>query len=120
MTEPNNENTILNNIHNTSNELLVLLNKITDAKMKIKHNIKTLDNNYFVEKTNAFEKFNDLIDDQGINQLTYLLDKLCKDVKDELDTKCSNHEFIEDSTDVGLDQTINFSYCKKCHLSKKQ
>jgi len=119
MTEPNNENTILNNIHNTSNELLVLLNKIKTVKTKIKHNIKSLDNNYFVEKSDAFEQFNDLIDDQGINQLTYLLDKLCKDVKDELDTKCSDHDFIEDSTDVGLDQIVYFCYCKNCRVSKK-
>jgi hypothetical protein len=120
MTENNNENTILNKIHNTSNELFILLNKIKAVKTEIKRNIGTLDNNYFVEKTDAFNKFNELIDDEGINQLTYLLDKLCKDVSKELDTKCSDHEFIDDSTDIGLDQTINFCYCKKCHLSKKQ
>lgn len=120
MSETNNENTILNKIHSTSTELLILLNKIKNVKIEIKHNIEALDTNYFVEKTDAFNKFNDLIDDEGIGQLTYLLDTLCNDVNDELDSKCSDHEFIDDSTDIGLDQTINFCYCKKCHLSKKQ
>ena len=39
MTELNREDDILNNIHNTSNELLVLLNKIKAVKTEIKHNI---------------------------------------------------------------------------------
>ena len=53
--------TILNKIHNTSNELFILLNKIKAVKTEIKRNIGTLDNNYFVEKTDAFNKFNELI-----------------------------------------------------------
>jgi hypothetical protein len=120
MTEHNGENKILNKIHKTNSDLLVLLDKIKDAKKEIQADIEKLDNNYFVEKTDAFERFNDIIDDQGIYQLTILINLLNSDIKYELDSKCSDHEFIEDSTDIGLDQTINFSYCKKCHLSKKQ
>ena len=120
MTELNREDDILNNIHNTSHELLVLLNKIKAVKTEIKHNIEKLDNNYFVEKTDAFNKFNELIDDEGVDQLTYLLDKLCKDVKDELDTKCSDHEFMDDSADIGYDEIAYFCYCKNCHVSKKR
>ena len=119
MTEHTNENIILNKIHSTSNELLILLNKISAAKREIKSNIEMLDNNYFVEKTDAFTQFNDIIDDQGIYQLTILINQLNSDIKYELETKCSEHEFMDDSADIGLDQTVYFCYCKKCHMSKK-
>jgi hypothetical protein len=119
MNESNNENTILNKIHKTNSDLLVLLNKIKDAKREIQADIEKLDNNYFVEKTDVFEQFNDIIDDQGIYQLTILINLLSSDIKHELDTKCSDHEFIDDSADIGLDQTVYFCYCKRCHMSKK-
>jgi len=119
MTETNNENKILNKIHNTSQDLLLLLNKIKDAKREIQTDIEKLDNNYFIEKTDAFDKFNDIFDDQGVNQLTYFIDKLCNDVTEELDHKCSDHEFIDDLADIGFDKTVNICYCKNCHLSKK-
>jgi len=116
MSETNNENTILNK---TNSDLLVLLNKIKDSKKEIQADIEKLDNNYFVEKTDAFESFNDIIDDQGIYQLTILINLLNSDIKYELETKCSDHEFIDDSADIGLDKTVYFCYCKKCNLSKK-
>ena len=119
MTEPITEDIILNKIQNASAILLSLLNQIKDAKKDIKTDIEILDNNYFVEKTGVFEKFNEILDDQGIKELTNLVDKLCEDIKDELETKCSDHDFIDDSADIGFDKTLNFSYCKYCHLSKK-
>ena len=119
MTEPINEDIILNKIYNASAILLTLLHQIKDAKRDIKTDIERLDNNYFVEKTDALERFNEILDDQGIDQLTNIVDKLYEEVKDELTTKCSEHEFIEDSADIGFDKVLNFSYCRHCHLSKK-
>lgn len=115
----NNENIILNKIYNTSNDLLNVFNKLKILKQEIKQDVNILNNNYFVEKTDSYEKFDELIDDEGIKQLTFLLDKLCKEVKEDLDTKCSEHEFIDDSADIGFDQSINICYCRHCHLSKK-
>ena len=53
-----NEQTILNNIHETTNKLLMLLNEIRESKQKIANDIENLDNNYFIEKTDISDKFN--------------------------------------------------------------
>jgi hypothetical protein len=114
-----NENIILNQIYSASNELLLLLNKIKSVKKNVESAVKDLDNNYFIEKSDAFDNFNDIFNDHGINDLISVIDKLCEDVQDEIETKCSEHEFIDDLADTGYDNWVSICYCKNCHLSKK-
>jgi hypothetical protein len=114
-----NEDEILNKIHSTSNELLLLLKKLKGVKKELETAVNDLDNNYFIEKSDAFDQFNDIFNDQGTNDLISVIDKLCKDVQDENDNKCSEHEFIWDLADTGYDNWVSICYCTKCHLSKK-
>jgi len=114
-----NEEEILNKIHSISNELLLLLKKLKGVKKELETDVKDLDNNYFIEKSDAFDQFNDIFNDHGTNDLISIIDKLCEDIQDENDNKCSEHEFIWDLADTGYDNWVSFCYCTKCHLSKK-
>jgi hypothetical protein len=114
-----NEEEILHKIHSASNELLLLLKKVKCVKKEVEVAVKDLDNNYFIEKSDAFDKFNDIFDDHGTNDLISVIGKFCEDVQDEIDSKCSEHEFIDDLADTGYDNWVSICYCKKCYLSKK-
>jgi uncharacterized protein (DUF2164 family) len=114
-----NEEEILNKIHSASNELILLLNKLKSVKVEVEAAVKDLDHNYFIEKSDSFDKFNDIFNDQGINDLISVVDKLCEDVKEDLERTCSEHEFIWDLADTGYDNWVSICYCKNCHLSKK-
>ena len=114
-----NEEEILNKIHSASNELLLLLNKIKSVKKIVEAEVKDLDNNYFIEKSDAFDKFNDIFNEHGINDLISVIDKFCEDVQEDLESMCLEHEFIWDHADTGYDNWVSFCYCKNCHLSKK-
>ena len=113
------EDKILIRMQDASKELQTLLNKLLAIKKEIDVSLNTLDNNYFVEKTDALENFNEILNVQGIEHLSQFIDEFCEPVKEELDTKCSTHEFIDDVVDFGLDSSASISYCKHCHLSKK-
>ena len=114
-----NEEEILNKIHSVSNELLLLLKKLKGVKKEIETEVKDLDNNYFIEKSDAFDQFNDIFNDHGTNDLISIINKLCEDIQYENDNKCSEHEFIDDLADTGYDNWVSICYCKNCHLSKK-
>ena len=113
------EDKILIRMQDASKELQTLLNKLLAIKKEIDVSLNTLDNNYFVEKTDALENFNEIFNVQGIEHLSQFIDEFCEQVKEELDTKCSTHEFIDDVVDFGLDSPASISYCKHCHVSKK-
>lgn len=113
------EDIILNQIYSASNELLLLLNKIKSVKKDVESAVKNLDNNYFIEKSDAFDKFNDIFSDYGINDLISVVDKFCEDVQEDIDNQCLEHEFIDDLADTGYDNWVSICYCKNCHLSKK-
>lgn len=118
-TNENNENNILEVMHVAASDLLTMLNNIRILKQLVAKDIEKLDNNYFVEKTDAFEKFNEIFDNDALNDLTSVIDTFCENVKEELETKCSNHEYIDDYVDSGFDKVIQICYCKKCLLSKR-
>lgn len=113
------ENIILIRMQDASKELQTLLNKLLVIRQEIDVSLNALDNNYFVEKTDALENFIEIFNVQGIEHLSQFIDKFCEQVKEELDTKCSTHDFIDDVVDFGLDSSASISYCKHCHLSKK-
>ena len=113
------EDKILIRMQDASKELQILLNKLLVIKKEIDVSLNALDNNYFVEKTDALENFNEIFNVQGIEHLSDFIDKFCEQVKEELDTKCSEHDFIDDVVDFGLDSSASISYCKYCHVSKK-
>ena len=119
MTETINEDAILIRMQEASREFQLLLKTLIVIKKEIDASVDALDNNYFVEKTDTFKKFSDIFNDQGIDQLSSYIDEFCMDVKDELANKCSAHEFVDDSADVGLDGVVYFSYCKHCDMTKK-
>ena len=119
MTETINEDAILIRMQEASREFQSLLKKLIVIRKEIDASVDALDNNYFVEKTDIFKKFSDIFNDQGIDQLSSYIDQFCMDINDELATKCSNHEFVDDSADVGYEDTVYFSYCKNCHMTKK-
>lgn len=113
-----NEHTILNNIHETTNKLLIMLNEIRESKQKIANDVKNLDNNFFIEKTDIFDKFNDLFDDYTLNGFVEEIDIYCKDIRETMDNICLNHEYIEDYIDINIDKDQKIWYCKKCHVSQ--
>jgi hypothetical protein len=113
------EDIILNQLYSASNELLLVLNKLKRVKKDVESAVKNLDNNYFIEKSDAFDNFNEIFNDHGTNDLISVINKFCEDVQDEIETKCSEHEFIDDLADTGYDNWVSICYCKNCHLSKK-
>jgi len=117
--EPTNENNILEVMHLAASDLLTMLNNIRILKQLVAKDVEKLDNNYFIEKTDAFEQFNEIFDNDALNDLTSVLDTFCENVKEELETKCLDHEYIDDYVDSGFDNVLQICYCKKCLLSKK-
>lgn len=115
-----NEQTILNDIYDATNKLLVMLNEIKRSKQTIANDVKTLDNNYFIEKTDILDKFNDLFDDYTLNGFVEEIDIFCKDIREKMDNVCLNHEYIEDYIDISIDKDQKIWYCKKCHVSQSE
>ena len=81
------EDKILIRMQDASKELQTLLNKLLVIRQEIDVSLNALDNNYFVEKTDALENFIEIFNVQGIEHLSHFIDKFCEQVKEELDTK---------------------------------
>lgn len=115
-----NEQTILNKIQETTYKFLVMLNEIKRSKQTITNDVKMINNNYFIEKTDIFYKFNDLFDDYTLNGFIEEIDLYCKNIKETMDNVCLNHEYIEDYIDISIDKDQKIRYCKKCHVSQSE
>jgi hypothetical protein len=97
-----------------------LLTQIKGLKTSIAKDIDlNMDNNYFIEKTDVYDKFNALFDDQSIENLLSIIDPLVEELARERDRVCENHEYIKDSIEDGPEKSKTIYYCRVCHVSRK-
>lgn len=114
-----NEKSILLKIHKTTTKMITLLQEIKHNKLEIQKDINNLDNNYFVEKTFTMERFNEIFDNNALNDLSSVLEIFCENINQEMDIICLDHEYVSDHIDIGIDKVKKIWYCNKCHASKK-
>jgi hypothetical protein len=99
---------------------LNLLIQIKEIKAEIAKDIDlNMDNNYFIEHPSINFQFNDIFDDQSIENLIGIMNPFTKKIVEETEKMCSQHEYIRDSIDIGSDESKTIYYCKHCHVSKK-
>ena len=118
------EEEILLNIDETITELL---NNIENAVAKItdiQFNIQALNNNYFAEDSNNISKrlAKIVTSDYSLLDIHEQLTTLKTSVAANLEKISNNrhtHEWIEDTIDVSLDQSMTICYCRKCEISKQ-
>ena len=114
------ERDILYKMKMTTTIFLNLLKQIKKTKIEIANDIEyIMDNNYFIEKTDVYDKFNALFDDQSIDNLLSIIDPLVEELARERDRVCENHEYIDDSIDDGPEKSKTIYYCRVCHVSRK-
>jgi hypothetical protein len=118
------EEEILLNIDETITELL---NNIENAVAKItdiQFNIQALNNNYFAEDSNNISKrlAKIVTSDYSLldihDQLTTLKTSVAANLE-KISNNRHTHEWIEDTIDVSLDQSMTICYCRKCEISKQ-
>ena len=114
------ETEILYKMEKTTSMFLKLLYQIKSMKSEIINDIDlNMDNNYFIERPSIINQFNDIFDDQSIDNLIGIIDPFIKEILEEGEKLCSQHEYVKDSIDIGSDESKTIYYCKHCHVSRK-
>jgi archaellum component FlaC len=112
---------ILNDIYsNICNDIQHIESSKKDI-LRIKDNIKKLDNNYFETKctSSLLSEYISMFDSVEIcDEVINNLDTLRLFIKNKLNNIC-NHEWIHDTVDLKPDMSLNICYCVKCEVSKK-
>ena len=62
------------------------------------------------------EYLRDFLDDYNNKKIE--IANLKKQINDQL-LACCDHEFVKDTIDYGLDNTLNIEYCVKCECNKE-
>jgi hypothetical protein len=118
------EEAILTNINNTITEFLNNIENTVAKITDIQFNIQALNNNYFVEDRNHISKrlAEIVTSNYSLLDIHDQLTKLKASTEFNLEKIANNrhtHEWIEDTIDVSLDQSMTICYCRKCEISKK-
>ena len=67
----------------------------------------------------TMERFNEIFDNNALNDLSSVLEIFCENINEEMDIICLDHEYVSDHIDIGIDKVKKIWYCNKCHASKK-
>ena len=116
-----NEIDILLNIYK---DLICNIENIKSSKSrndKIKDNINLLDNNFFDNNCNddLFNQYVNIFDNTELyNGLITNLETLTNYIHSHIKNTC-DHEWINDSIDIGPDRSQDICYCVKCEVTKK-
>lgn len=113
------ERDILNKMKISTEMFLNSLKHINEIKAEIIQDIKKTDNNYFNEHSHFFEQYDTIFDEASIASLTSIINPFIDNITTEQTKMCAVHEYIKDSIDVGLDNSLTIFYCKHCLTSKK-
>jgi nitrate reductase cytochrome c-type subunit len=113
------EQEILNKMKITTTMFLNLLIQIKGITAEISKDIDLNDNNYFIENPSINHQFNDIFDNQSIDNLIAIMNPFINEIVEEQEKICSQHEYVKDSIDIGSDESKTIYYCKHCHVSRK-
>jgi hypothetical protein len=114
----NKEREILEDIKNTTDDLIVSLYDTKKNISIINAKIKSIDNTYFEEKTNVHTEYSFIYNINSLTDLIADLKQFKYNVEKNLENIC-NHDWITDYIDITPDRSRKICYCSKCEISKK-
>jgi hypothetical protein len=113
------EKEIIYKMRDVANELLLTFyqtkESIDEIEKNIDNNTKT---NYFTENPELFHRFQQIISEINIPNLTFLLQDFKCYANFKLDSYC-DHEWINDDIDINPDRSQRITYCCKCSVTQK-
>jgi hypothetical protein len=105
----------LSDIVNLSNQCVSFLDQLQLNRIKIMHDIKNNENNFFEKNPEIISQFNALFDPSIFKSKIIAF---AEEIEDTVDSYCC-HEYIEDLIDIEYDKSKRVVYCQICELTKK-
>lgn len=105
----------LSDIVNLSNQCVSFLDQLQLNRIKIMHDIKHNENNFFEKNPEIISQFNALFDPSIFKSKIIAF---AEEIEDTVDSYCC-HEYIEDLIDIEYDKSKRVVYCQICELTKK-
>lgn len=105
----------LSDIVNLSNQCVSFLDQLQLNRIKIMHDIKHNENNFFEKNPEIISQFNALFDPSIFKSKIIAF---TEEIEDTVDSYCC-HEYIEDLIDIEYDKSKRVVYCQICELTKK-
>lgn len=112
------EHNILNKINTLSSNLIIALFETRTLLNEIKSDVKRNNNTYFNQNPEIINRLNDILTEEGIKQLSFLLTDYKNYVQYKA-TECCNHQWIKDTIDIDPDRSQTIVYCRLCEVSQK-
>ena len=99
---------------------LEALNKIKSKKAEIKNLINTkLDNNYFIERSKSYILFNNMFEENSMDEIIYETKNIIVEMEKDEENMCLEHEYILDHIDIGFEDTQAIHLCRFCGITPK-
>lgn len=105
----------LSDIIDLSNRCVSFLDQLQLNRIKIMHDIKNNENNFFEKNPEIISQFNALFDPSIFKSKVLAF---AEEIEDTVDSYCC-HEYIEDLIDIEYDKSKRVVYCQLCELTKK-
>ena len=105
----------LSDIIDLSNKCVSFLDELQLNRIKIMHDIKNNENNFFEKNPEIISQFNALFDPSIFKSKVLAF---AEEIEDTVDSYCC-HEYIEDLIDIEYDKSKRVVYCQLCELTKK-
>ena len=112
---------ILNDIYSNICDNIQYVKSSKNDILRIKNNIKNLDNNYFETKctSSLLTEYINMFDNvEMCDEVINNLDTLKLFIKNKVNNVC-NHEWVHDTIDIKPDMSLHICYCVKCEVTKK-
>jgi hypothetical protein len=112
------EKNILNKLNNLSSNLMIALYETRLLLNDVNRDLKKMDNDYFVQNPEIMQRLDDLLNENSLKELSFLLTDYRCYVQYKTST-CCNHNWTKDLIDIDPDKSKLIVYCSKCEVTQK-
>jgi len=116
--EEEEETKILKEMQDLSKNMSFILHNIQNDKTNILRKVVSLNNTYFTKNVEILDKFNKLFNSNILDVLLNTSIEFSEYTNEKIVNNCCPHEYIDDLIDIGVDRSLNITYCHICEVTK--